>query len=306
MDIELVAQNFLTAEELEMATEYNQGPGASSSTNGTVYSKLSLADSVREMVFVKEKVQVEEGRIERFINEIISFAQVNHQNVIKLFGCCLETEAPILVYEFVSNGSLYDYIHDRRNGENSVPYWDILMEITAESAAGLSYLHSLSIIHGNVKSSNILMTDCLAKVAGFGPLRLIPSNESQTSTLFQRTLGYLDPEYLITGQLTEKSDVYSFGVVLVEILTGEKPIDYYRPESQRIITSHFLLSMESQNGLLQIHAPQVKEDNKEQVTAVAELAKRCLKLSSAERPTMEEVAGELKTMSDTYITVHVS
>ncbi|KAL6185980.1 hypothetical protein ACLB2K_042102 [Fragaria x ananassa] len=175
-------------------------------------------------------------------------------------------------------GAFTIYIHDRKNGENSVPYWDILMEI----AAGLSYLHSLSIIRGNVKSSNILMTDCLAKVAGFGPLRLIPSNESQTSTLFQRTLGYLDPEYLMTGQLTEKSDVYSFGVVLVEILTGEKPIDYYRPEIQRIITSHFLLSMESQDGLLQILAPQVKEDNKEQVTGVAELAKRCLKLSSAD------------------------
>ncbi|KAL6188586.1 hypothetical protein ACLB2K_039978 [Fragaria x ananassa] len=198
-----------------------------------------------EMVFVKEKVQVEEGQIDHFINEIISFAQMNHKNVIKLLGCCLdiETEAPILIYEVASNGSLFDYIHDRKNGKNSVPYWDILMEIAAESAA---------------------------------------------------------------GPLTEKSDVYSFVVVLVEILTGEKTIDYYRPESQRIITSHFLLSMESQNGLVQILAPQDKEDNKERVTAVAELAKRCLKLCSAERPTMEEVAGELKTMSDTYITVHVS
>ncbi|XP_050374683.1 putative wall-associated receptor kinase-like 16 [Argentina anserina] len=295
-----------TAEELEMATEYNQGPRANSNTNGTAYSKLPLANSEMEMVFVKEKVLVEEGQIERFINEIITLAQMNHENVIKLLGCCLETEDPILVYEFASNGSLFSYIHDPKNGENSMPHWDILMEIAAESAAGLAYLHSLSIIHGNIKSSNILMTDCKAKVAGFRPPRLIASNESQTSTLVQMTLGYLDPEYLLTGQLTDKSDVYSFGVILVEILTGEKPINFDRPESQRIITSHFLLSMELQNGLLQILAPQVKGQNKEQATAVAELAKRCLKLRSAERPSMDEVARELKTLSDIYITVHGS
>lgn len=93
---------------------------------------------------------------------------------------------------------------------------------------------------------------------------------------------------------------------MIEILTGEKPICFTRPENRRIITSHFLLSMELQNGLFQILAPQVKEENKEQVGAVAELAKRCLKLDSAERPTMEEVAGELKRLSDTYLTVHVN
>ncbi|PRQ60686.1 putative protein kinase RLK-Pelle-WAK family [Rosa chinensis] len=112
-----------------------------------------------------------------------------------------------------------------------------------------------------------------------------------------RTLGYLDPEYLVTGQLTDKSDVYSFGVVLLEILTGEMSVCFKRPESQRIMTSHFVLSME-QNCISLILAPQsvVNEGNREQVRAVAELAKRCLKLSSAERPAMEEVAKELKLL----------
>ncbi|XP_024183651.1 putative wall-associated receptor kinase-like 16 isoform X2 [Rosa chinensis] len=273
-------------------------------------TKIFTAEElVMEIIFAQEKVLVEEGQIECFINEIITLAHINHQNVIKFLGCCLETEAPILVYEFTSNGTLFDYIHDWKNGKVSMPHWDILMEIASESAAGLAYLHSSSIIHGNVKSSNILLTDCLAKVAGFGPPSLVPSNESQISTLVQRTLGYLDPEYFVTGQLTDKSDVYSFGVVLVEILTGEKPISFNRPENQRIITCLFLLSMDQQNSLFQILAPQVKEENKEQVRAVAELAKQCLKLSSAERPTMEEVAGELKRLSllsDTYLTVHVS
>lgn len=295
-----------------MATEYyynkknhtfTQGVGASSSTCGTSYKKLSSSDNVIEMVFVKEKVLVEEGQMERFINEILTLSQINHQNVIKLLGCCLETEAPVLIYEFASNETLFDYIHHRTN---AMPHWDILLEIASESAAGLAYMHSLSIIHGNVKSSSILLTDRFAKVAGFRPPRLIPNNESQISTLVQRTLGYLDPQYLLTGQLTDKSDVYSFGVILIEILTWEKTICFNRPENPRIITSHFLLSMELQNGLFQILAPQVKEENKEQVGAVAELAKRCLKLNSAERPTMGEVAGELKSLSDTYLTVHVN
>ncbi|XP_040371391.1 putative wall-associated receptor kinase-like 16 isoform X3 [Rosa chinensis] len=288
---------------LEQHIANSHGPGAGC-------TKIFTAEElVMEIIFAQEKVLVEEGQIECFINEIITLAHINHQNVIKFLGCCLETEAPILVYEFTSNGTLFDYIHDWKNGKVSMPHWDILMEIASESAAGLAYLHSSSIIHGNVKSSNILLTDCLAKVAGFGPPSLVPSNESQISTLVQRTLGYLDPEYFVTGQLTDKSDVYSFGVVLVEILTGEKPISFNRPENQRIITCLFLLSMDQQNSLFQILAPQVKEENKEQVRAVAELAKQCLKLSSAERPTMEEVAGELKRLSllsDTYLTVHVS
>ncbi|KAL6132346.1 hypothetical protein ACLB2K_070717 [Fragaria x ananassa] len=237
----------------------------------------------------------EDYGVQRFVNEIITLTQINHQNVVKFLGCCLETEAPILVYELASNGTLFDYIH-HRNGRSSLP-WDTLLKIASESAAALAYLHSASIIHGNVKSSNILLTDCfLAKVVGLRPSRLVPSNESQISTLFQRTLGYLDPEYLHKGQLTDKSDVYSFGMVLLEIVTGEKPISFGRPECQRIISSHFVLSMESQSGLFdQIVGTQVlkQEQEQEQVRAVAELAKRCLSLSSAERPAMEEVAREL-------------
>ncbi|KAM5585034.1 wall-associated receptor kinase-like 8 [Rosa sericea] len=242
-----------------------------------------------------------EGGVDRFIDEIITLTQINHQNMVKFLGCCLETEAPILVYELASNGTLFDYIH-HTNGKRSLS-WDTLLKIASESAAGLNYLHSASIIHGNVKSSNVLLTDrFVAKVAGFGPPRLFPTNESQISTLLQRTLGYLDPEYLHKGQLTDKSDVYSFGMVLLEIVTGEKPISFGRPESQRIISSHFISSMELQSGLFhEIVWPQiVREGDREQVREVAELAKRCLKLSSAERPTMEEVAGELKRLSDSH------
>ncbi|XP_050386234.1 wall-associated receptor kinase-like 22 [Argentina anserina] len=232
--------------------------------------------------------------VERFIYEIITLTQINHQNVIKFFGCCLETETPVLVYELASNGTLFDYIHrTNRRSTTSLP-WDILWKIASEPAAALAYLHSASIIHGNVKSSNILLTDCfMAKVIGFRPSRLVPSNESQISTLVQRTLGYLDPEYFHKGQLTEKSDVYSFGMVLLEIVTGEKPISFGRPESQRIMSSHFI-SMELENSLFDRFVE--TEEHRDQVRVVAELAKRCLSLSSADRPAMEEVARELSML----------
>ncbi|KAL6220021.1 hypothetical protein ACLB2K_007779 [Fragaria x ananassa] len=129
-------------------------------------------------------------------------------------------------------------------------------------------------------------------------LILVPANESQTGTCILRTLGYTDPGYLCSGQLTEKSDVYSFGVVLVEILSQEKPISFDRPESQRIIATHFVSSIELEDGFFRVVDPQlVNKGNQEQVKAVAELAKRCLHMNSAERPLMKEVAEALKRLS---------
>ncbi|PRQ48918.1 putative protein kinase RLK-Pelle-WAK family [Rosa chinensis] len=123
-------------------------------------------------------------------------------------------------------------------------------------------------------------------------------------TLLLRTLGYMDPGYLCTGQLTDKSDVYSFGVVLVEILTREKPISFDRPESQIIIASHFVSPIELKDGFFHVVDPVVLNvGNREQVRAVAELAKRCLHMNSAERPSMKEVAGELQRLSGMCPTV---
>ncbi|XP_062008110.1 wall-associated receptor kinase 17-like [Rosa rugosa] len=195
--------------------------------------------------------KVVEGQVRSFINEIIALAQMNHENLV-----------------------------NHSNGKVTLP-WNILLKIASESAAALAYIHSSAgvhskhIIHGNVKSSNILLTDNFtAKVSGFWPSRLVPANESQMGTLLLRTLGYMDPGYLCIGQLTDKSDVYSFGVVLVEILTREKPISFDRPESQRIIASHFVSSIELKDGFFHVVDPQVlNEGNREQVRAVAELAK---------------------------------
>jgi serine/threonine protein kinase len=148
-----------------------------------------LADG--SAVAVKKSRVVDAMQVKEFAREMLILSQINHRNVVKLLGCCLEVEVPMLVYE-----------------------------------DALAYMHSSAsppILHRDVKSANILLDgDLAAKVSDFGASRLAPAGEEAVATLVQGTLGYLDPEYLLTSQLTSKSDVYSFAVVVLELLTGRR------------------------------------------------------------------------------------
>ena len=252
--------------------------------------------SENRMVAIKKSRTIDRTQIEQFVNEVIVLSQVNHRNVVKLLGCCLETQVPMLVYEFVTNGTLFNHIHN--TDHSSTLQWHLRLQIATETAATLSYLHfaaSTPIIHRDIKSTNVLLDDNFtAKVSDFGASRLIPLDQTQLTTLVQGTLGYLDPEYFQSSQLTEKSDVYSFGVLLAELLTGKKVLSFDRPEEERNLAMHFILAMKD-NRLFEILDQRVvKEGNAEQLMEVAMLVKRCLRLKGEERPTMKEVALELE------------
>ncbi|KAI3872711.1 hypothetical protein MKX03_028059 [Papaver bracteatum] len=282
------------AEELKLATNnYDEKHILGRGGFGTVY-KGTFPDN--RIVAIKKSKLVDESQIEQFINEVIILSQINHRNVVKLLGCCLETEVPLLVYEYVSNGTLSEHIHEKTSSIS----WGNRLRIAVESANALSYLHSAAstpIIHRDVKTTNILLDEnYTAKVSDFGASRLIPLDQTRLNTMVQGTLGYLDPEYFNTSQLTEKSDVYSFGVVLVELLTGEKSISLDRPEEQRNLATYFICSMKS-NRLFEVLETKVANEGKpEQLLSVAQIAMRCLSFTGEGRPTMKQVSVDLENL----------
>ncbi|KAF4377370.1 hypothetical protein F8388_013716 [Cannabis sativa] len=279
------------SKEVDKATEnFNVNRVLGRGGQGTVYKGM-LADG--KIVAVKKSTVVDEAKVSEFINEVVILSQINHRNVVKLLGCCLETEVPLLVYEFIPNGTLSQFIHDH-NGDLLLN-WQMRLKIAIEVAEALSYLHSavsFPIYHRDIKSANILLDENFtAKIADFGTSRSVTLDQTHLTTEVYGTFGYLDPEYFQSNQYTEKSDVYSLGVVLVELLTGEKAISLSRSEES--LATYFLISMQK-NRLRDILHAQVLEGPQEEILIVANLAKRCLDLNGKNRPTMKEICMELE------------
>lgn len=281
-------------DELEKATDnFNKIRILGQGGQGTVFKGM-LNDG--RIIAVKRSKLVDESQLARFINEIIILSQINHRNIVGLLGCCLETEVPLLVYEYISNGNLYQLIHDKNN---EFPFsWSMRLQIAAEAAGALAYLHSSSttpIYHRDVKSTNILIDEKYrAKVSDFGTSKSVSIDQTHLTTHVQGTFGYLDPEYFQSGQFTEKSDVYGFGVVLVELLTGKKPVSWATLEEEAGLVALFISAFK-ENHLHDILDDRVREEGeKKNVVALANLARRCLNLNGKKRPTMKEVALELE------------
>ena len=226
--------------ELEKATEnFSENRVLGQGGQGTVYKGM-LVDG--RTVAVKKSKVIDEDKLQEFINEVVILSQINHRHIVKLLGCCLETEVPMLIYEFIVNGNLFQHIHEE--SDDYAMIWGMRLRIAVDVAGALSYLHtsaSSPIYHRDIKSTNILLDEKYrAKVADFGTSRSITIDQTHWTTVVSGTVGYLDPEYYQSSQYTEKSDVYSFGVVLAELVTGERPvIKIQNTQETRSLAEHF-------------------------------------------------------------------
>lgn len=233
-----------------------------------------------------------------FKTEIELLSRVHHKNLVGLVGFCFDQGEQMLVYEFMANGTLRESL----SGRSGIYLdWKRRLRIALGSARGLAYLHELAnppIIHRDIKSTNILLDENLtAKVADFGLSKLVSdSSKGHVSTQVKGTLGYLDPEYYMTQQLTEKSDVYSFGVVMLELITAKQPI-----EKGKYVVREVRSVMDTKDdehyGLRELMDPCIRSSgNLLGFGKFLELAMQCVEDSATDRPTMSDVVKAIETI----------
>ncbi|TYG52917.1 hypothetical protein ES288_D09G067100v1 [Gossypium darwinii] len=262
---------------------------------GTVYYG-KLRDG--RAVAIKRLYENNYKRVEQFMNEVWILTKLHHRNLVSLYGCTSRhSRELLLVYEYVSNGTVADHLHGQRAKPGALS-WSIRLDIAIETADALSYLHASKTIHRDVKTNNILLdNNFTVKVADFGLSRLFPSNVTHVSTAPQGTPGYVDPEYHQCYQLTEKSDVFSFGVVLVELISSKPAVDITRHRHE-INLSNMAINKIQNRALHELVDPSLGFESdykvRKMITGVAEVAFQCLQNEKEMRPTMARVLEALK------------
>ncbi|KAK9727157.1 hypothetical protein RND81_05G262400 [Saponaria officinalis] len=263
---------------------------------GTVY-KGQLRDGTLVAVKRARKDLFDKRTLQEFKNEILALSKIEHLNLVKFFGYLEHPDEKIIVLEYVGNGSLFQLLHGNRGfgielGER--------MDIAIDVAHAVTYLHSYNdppIIHRDIKASNVLITEKLrAKVADFGLARLVSDGPDVThiSTQIKGTIGYLDPEYMKTYQLTEKSDVYSFGVLLVELVTGRHPLEPLRSAKERM-TAIWAFSKLREGMPVLAMDPRLQRSpaSIKAVEKILEIARQCTGPIRQSRPSMKQCVEAL-------------
>nr|XP_043615140.1 probable serine/threonine-protein kinase At1g01540 [Erigeron canadensis] len=287
--------HWYTLRELEVATNgFSDENVIGEGGYGIVYSGV-LTDNT--MVAVKNLLN-NRGQAEReFKVEVEAIGRVRHKNLVRLLGYCAEGAQRILVYEYVNNGNLEQWLHGDV-GPTSPLTWEIRMNIILGTAKGLTYLHEglePKVVHRDIKSSNILLNrQWHPKVSDFGLAKLLGSEKSYVTTRVMGTFGYVAPEYASTGMLNERSDVYSFGILIMEIISGRNPVDYSRPPDEVNLVD-WLKAMVTNRTAEGVLDPKLPERPSSRALKRALLvALRCVDPSAQKRPKMGHVIHMLE------------
>ncbi|XP_031093984.1 probable receptor-like serine/threonine-protein kinase At4g34500 isoform X2 [Ipomoea triloba] len=281
--------------ELEMATNrFSTDNVIGEGGYGVVYRGVLPDGSV---VAVKSLLNNKGQAEKEFKVEVEAIGKVRHKNLVGLLGYCAEGTQRLLVYEYVDNGNLEQWLHGDV-GPVSPLTWDIRMKIAIGIARGLAYLHEglePKVVHRDVKSSNILLDrKWNAKVSDFGLAKLLGPEKSYVTTRVMGTFGYVSPDYASTGMLNEGSDVYSFGVLLMEIVTGRSPVDYSRPPGKMNLIDWFKGMVANRQAeelvdpLIEVHPPP------RALKRVLLVCLRCIDMDANKRPKMGQIVTMLE------------
>ncbi|OVA12778.1 Protein kinase domain [Macleaya cordata] len=218
-------------EQLAVAT--NHFGGASKLGEGGFGSVYKGKFTDGQEIAVKRLSKGSGQGLEEFKNEVLVISKLQHRNLVRLFGCCVEGEEKMLIYEYMPNKSLDAFLFD--STKRALLDWNKRFQIIEGISRGILYLHRdsrLRVIHRDLKASNILLDEELnPKISDFGMARIFGGNEMQANTKrVVGTYGYMSPEYAMEGRFSEKSDVFSFGVLLLEIVSGRRNSSFYHHE----------------------------------------------------------------------------
>ncbi|GLT51805.1 hypothetical protein SLA2020_251870 [Shorea laevis] len=283
--------NTFSYAELKAATDdFNPSNKLGEGGFGLVY-KGKLSDG--RLVAVKQlSVASHQGK-SQFVAEIATISVVQHRNLVQLYGCCIEGNRRLLVYEYLENKSLDQALFGKRDLHLD---WPTRFSICLATARGLAYLHEesrLRIIHRDVKASNILLdAELCPKISDFGLAKLYDDKKTHISTRVAGTIGYLAPEYAMRGHLTEKADVFGFGVVALEIVSG-RPNSDNSQDNDKMYLLEWAWTLYESNQCFGLVDPTLVEFDENEALRMIRVGLLCTQASPMMRPSMSSVIAML-------------